>query len=48
MINQRSLNRYLAAMEDDGCLELKKGKIIIGENHYSKLSELYDSLSEAI
>ena len=48
VINQRSLHRYLAAMEDDGCLELKKGKIIIGENHYSKLSELYDSLSEAI
>ena len=45
VINQRSLHRYLAAMEDDGCLELKKGKII---NHYSKLSELYDSLSEAI
>lgn len=48
VINQRSLHRYLAAMEDDGCLELRKGKIRIEEKHYKKLSELYDSPSEDI
>ena len=48
VINQRSLHRYLAAMEDDGCLELRKGKIRIEEKHYKKLSELYDSPSEGI
>ena len=48
VINQRSLHRYLAAMEDDGCLELKKGKIRIDEKHYKKLSELYDSPSEGM
>ena len=48
VINQRSLHRYLAAMEDDGCLELRKGKIRIEEKHYKKLSELYDSSSEDI
>ena len=48
VINQRSLHRYLAAMEDDSCLELRKGKIRIEEKHYKKLSELYDSPSEDI
>lgn len=48
VINQRSLHRYLAAMEDDDCLELRKGKIRIEEKHYKKLSELYDSPSEDI
>ena len=48
VINQRSLHRYLAAMEDDGCLELRKGKIRIEEKHYKKLSELYDTPSEGI
>ena len=48
VINQRSLHRYLGAMEDDGCLELRKGKIRIEEKHYKKLSELYDSPSEDI
>ena len=35
-------------MEDDSCLELRKGKIRIEEKHYKKLSELYDSPSEDI
>lgn len=40
-INLRSLHRYLAGMEKEGCLELWKGKIRINEEHYLKLQELY-------
>lgn len=46
VINQRSLYRYLSTMEEEGCLELKKGKIIIDEKHYRELSKKYSDLSD--
>ena len=42
VINLRSLHRYLAAMQSEGFLEIKKGKIIIQQEHYQKLLERFD------
>lgn len=46
VINQRSLHRYISAMESGGCLEIRKGKIRIEEKHYQALSEQFGSLSD--
>jgi len=46
VINQRSLYRYLSTLEEEGCLELKKGKITIDRKHYEELSKKYGELSD--
>ncbi|HJB19625.1 MAG TPA: Crp/Fnr family transcriptional regulator [Candidatus Bariatricus faecipullorum] len=40
-INLRTLYRHLSSFEETGCLELRRGKIVIEGEHFERLSERY-------